>query len=206
MTNAPLRLVVLGDSLAYGTGAQRPEDSLGPRLVAALAAEGLEVGLDVVAVPGATSTDLAAQVRRAVAGRPDLALVVIGANDLARFAPPAPAAEALGRAVGELRTAGAEVMVVTAPDMSAVPWVPAQARALIRLACTQFRQMQAAAVAGAGGVVLPVAAELSRLMAADVRLFSGDRFHPSSAGYALIADNVAPHVVAAARYRASRAA
>ena len=36
-----LRFVVLGDSIAAGTGAGRPGDALGPRLTAALAAEGI---------------------------------------------------------------------------------------------------------------------------------------------------------------------
>ncbi|MCW2683885.1 MAG: hypothetical protein JWP33_1798, partial [Blastococcus sp.] len=29
MTRTPLRLLVLGDSIGYGTGARRPEDTLG---------------------------------------------------------------------------------------------------------------------------------------------------------------------------------
>ena len=42
--------------------------------------------------------------------------------------------------------------------------------------------------------------------AADPALFSADRFHPSPAGYALIAEALAPHVVAAARARRDAAA
>ncbi len=103
--------------------------------------------LRVLAVPGATSRDLAAQVRRAVLLGVDLALVVVGANDLTRLVPPA----------------------------------------------------QAAATEAAGGVVAPVSAELARAFAADPALFSRDRFHPSSAGYARIADTLTPYVVTAAR-------
>jgi lysophospholipase L1-like esterase len=38
----------------------------------------------------------------------------------------------------------------------------------------------------------------SRAFATDPSLFSADRFHPSSAGYAVIADAVLPALVAAA--------
>ena len=52
MARLPLRLLVLGDSIAYGTGALRAEDTLGRRLSAALTADGFDVDLHVLAVPG----------------------------------------------------------------------------------------------------------------------------------------------------------
>jgi lysophospholipase L1-like esterase len=77
-----VRLAVLGDSLAYGTGAAHPVDTLGGRLAGMLNRSGYAVELHVLAVPGATSFDLAAQVRRATPLDVDLAVVVVGANDL----------------------------------------------------------------------------------------------------------------------------
>ncbi|MFP5372513.1 MAG: enoyl-CoA hydratase-related protein, partial [Actinomycetes bacterium] len=76
----PLRLVVLGDSIAFGTGALRIEDTLGRRLATALIADGFDVDLHVLAVPGSVSRDLAAQVRRAEPLAADVAVIVIGAN------------------------------------------------------------------------------------------------------------------------------
>ncbi len=64
MTRGPLRLLVLGDSIAYGTGARLLEDTIGNRLVRSLEREGYDASLDVLAVPGATTRELAAQVRR----------------------------------------------------------------------------------------------------------------------------------------------
>src|SRR4051794_3129831 len=119
-----LRLAVLGDSIGYGQGARMPTDRLGPRLAAALEAAGFDVELHVLAVPRSTSADLAAQVRRALPLDIDLAVVVVGANDLARFVPPADAARALAGAVADLRGADIDVIVVPAPDMSVVPFVP----------------------------------------------------------------------------------
>src|SRR5690606_18772554 len=60
-----LRLLVLGDSIAFGTGAQRADDTLGRRLAAALTDDGADVELHVLAVPGAVSADLPRQVRAA---------------------------------------------------------------------------------------------------------------------------------------------
>ncbi len=206
MAATRLRLLLLGDSIAYGTGALRPEDTLGRRLAAALTAEGFDVDLRVLAVPGAVSADLAAQVRRAEPFAADGAVVVIGANDLARFVPPEQATAALGAAVAALRAHGTEVVVVPAPDMSSVPFVPPAFRPLVQAACAQLQQRQAAVAEAAGATVAAVAAEVGAAFAADPAMFSGDRFHPSSAGYARIAAVLEPSVLAAARARRDEAA
>ena len=197
---------MLGDSIGYGTGARRVGETLGPRLAELLAAEGYDVDLHVLAVPGATSGDLAAQVRRAAPLAADLAVVVIGANDLARFVPPAQAARFLARALAALRAGGTDVVVVPAPDLSAVPAVPPAFRAVVRSACAQLQRQQAAVAEAAGGAFAAISAELARAFTADPALFSADRYHPSSAGYARIAEALAPHVVAAARARRDDAA
>ncbi|MGY2066594.1 GDSL-type esterase/lipase family protein [Blastococcus sp. SYSU DS0619] len=206
MDRPALRLLLLGDSLAFGTGAARPADALGPRLTRALADDGFDVDLHVLAVPGAVSAGLAEQVRRALPLSADLAVVVIGANDLARFVPAEQAATALSAAVTALRAAGTDVVVVPAPDMSMVPFVPPALRALVRGACAVLQQRQSQVAATGGATVVPVAAEVARAFSAEPALFSADRFHPSSAGYARIAELLAPAVLAAARARRDDAA
>ncbi|SNS20037.1 Lysophospholipase L1 [Geodermatophilus pulveris] len=206
MTHTPLRLALLGDSLAHGSGAAGPQDALGPRLAAALTGAGYDVDLSVLAVPGAVSRDLATQVRRAAPLGPDLAVVVVGANDLARLVPPAQAAAALGRALQELRAAGTDVVVVPAPDMSTVPWVPPALRPLVQAASAQLQRAQAAVAHSAGAMVAAVSEAVTAAFGTDPALFSADRFHPSSAGYAHIAQALVPHVVAAAHARRDAAA
>ena len=199
-----LRFLVLGDSLAFGTGAASPSATLGARLARALTDAGHAVDLQVVAVPGATSLDLAAQLQRA--GDPDLALLVVGANDLTHQVPPDRAAVALGAAVRELRGRGTGVLVVPTPDLSAVAWVPPAFRVVVAGICDQLRARQTLAAEAAGAVVAPVAPELSARFAADPSLFSADRFHPSSAGYALVAEALTSPLVALAGTRQDDAA
>jgi lysophospholipase L1-like esterase len=193
-----LRFRVLGDSLAAGVGCSRVEETLGERLAAVLRADGHRVDIEVHAVSGARSAGLDAQVRAAVRSGVDVALVVIGANDLTSFTPPAVGAGLLHDAVAGLRRAGGQVVVATAPDLGVVSHVPPAYRAFVSRASGLYARAQADAVVRAGGVVAAVAPELSARFAGDPHLFSADRFHPSPAGYALIADALAPSVLAAA--------
>jgi lysophospholipase L1-like esterase len=199
-------MVVLGDSIAFGTGAGRSEDTLGSQLAAALTADGFDVDLHVLAVPGAASAQLAAQVRRAGPLAADLAVVVIGANDLARFVPAERAAADLAVAVADLRAGGTDVVVVPAPDMSSVPFVPPAFRPAVQAACALLQQRQAAVAEAAGASVAYIAADVGRAFTGDPALFSADRFHPSSAGYARIGAALLPYVRTAARTRRDGAA
>jgi lysophospholipase L1-like esterase len=192
-----LSLVLLGDSIAFGQGADRPADTIGRRLVAALEARGVTSELTVHAVPGAISAGLAAQVRAALRGPVDVAVVIVGSNDLTHFVPVDRAAAQLADAVRALRERGAEVVVVPAPDLAAVPFVPVNFRPLVRAASLQLRAAQTQAALDEGAYVAPID-ELAAQFAADIELFSGDRFHPSGRGYELIARTVLPAVLRAA--------
>jgi lysophospholipase L1-like esterase len=194
------RLAVLGDSIAWGQGAARERDRLAPRLAEGLELRGFEPETRVFARPGARSSALAAQVDLALQWRPDLVVVVIGANDLTHLEPIEPAVRALGDAVRRLRAVGAEVVVAPAPDLSAVPHVPVFLREVVRTAGDTFRERQVAAVLAEGGRIADPEKRASRAFATDPSLFSADRFHPSSAGYSVIADSLLPAVVAAATH------
>ena len=186
------RLALLGDSIAWGQGAARPRDRLAPRLTGGLATLGFEVEARVFAKRGARSSGLAAQVDAALPWSPALAVVVIGANDLTHREPVGVAARALADAVRRLRAAGAEVVVAPAPDLSAVPHVPPFLRDAVRAASQALRERQVAAVLAEGGHVADAEQRASRSFGADPSLFAADRFHPSSVGYAVIADALLP--------------
>jgi lysophospholipase L1-like esterase len=76
----------------------------------------------------------------------------------------------------------------------------------VRAASTLLQRLQASAVEAAGGVVAADAVAVSEAFAGDPAMFSADRFHPSSAGYAHIAAALTPHVLRAARARRDTAA
>jgi lysophospholipase L1-like esterase len=194
-----LRLAVLGDSIAHGIGATRRSDTLAARLEDALAETFIAADVRVFAVPGARSSDLAGQVRRAMTWQPDVAVVVIGANDLTQNVPPAVAAEQLRRAVRTLREHRGEVVVAPAPDLSVVPGIPAELRPVVRAASSRQRGAQVRAVLEEGGRIADAQGDTSAAFGTDESLFSADRFHPSSAGYALISEALVPVVVEAAR-------
>lgn len=78
---APLRLLVLGDSLSAGYGLARHEDGFERQLQAALAARGHDVTIVDGAVSGDTSAGGKARLDWALGDGADAAIVELGAND-----------------------------------------------------------------------------------------------------------------------------
>jgi lysophospholipase L1-like esterase len=200
------RFALLGDSIAWGQGAARAEDTLAGRLRLALAQHGFDTETRVAAVPGSRSRGLDAQVSAVLPWPPHVALVVIGANDLTHLVPPAAAAADLGRALARLRARDVQVVVAPAPDLGSVPHVPTALRAVVSQASAELRRLQAEQVRAHGGWLADDDHATSRAFAADRSLFSADRFHPSSTGYAAIAAALLPTVLEAVRAAASASA
>jgi lysophospholipase L1-like esterase len=192
------RLALLGDSIAWGQGARTQEDRLAARLTRGLDAAGHHPDTQVFAVPGAQSADLARQVDRAVEWGPHVSVVIIGANDLTHFVPVEQAASDLAAAVRRLRTQGSEVVITPAPDLSIVQHVPPALRQLVRAASERLRSLQVAVARDSGARVADDGGVSTERFRIEANLFSADRFHPSSAGYAVIAETLLPEVLAAA--------
>ena len=193
-----LHLAVLGDSSAAGLGCSDPGQTPGALLAGGLARElDRPVALQVLAVVGARSADLDPQVARALVQPVDVAVVLVGANDVTNRVPPATAARDLARAVETLRAAGAAVVVGTCPDLSTVEplWQPL--RSLAAVLSRRMARAQTVAVVEAGGSTVSLGDLLGPEFTGAAHLWSPDRFHPSAEGYARVADVLLPAVLSA---------
>jgi lysophospholipase L1-like esterase len=191
----PISFTVLGDSSAVGLGVDRAAQTPGVLIAAALAelAE-RPVRLTRLAVSGAKSPQLDAQVDAALAEHPDVALIMIGANDVTSRTRPAVSVRHLGEAVRRLSEAGAEVVVGTCPDLGTIRPIRQPLRTLARRWSRQMAAAQTIAVVEAGGRTVSLGSVLGPTFASDRTMFSRDEFHPSAVGYAHAAAVILPSV------------
>jgi lysophospholipase L1-like esterase len=196
-----LTLAMVGDSTAAGQGVRRARETPGAVLASGLAAVAERpVRLMSVARTGAKSTDLARQVQLLLdppATAPDVAVVMIGANDVTHRMPLATSVRLLSEAVRELRAAGTEVVVGTCPDLGTIEPVYQPLRWLARRASRQLAAAQTIAVVGLGGRTVSLGDLLGPEFEARPReLFGPDNYHPSAEGYATAALAILPTVCA----------
>jgi lysophospholipase L1-like esterase len=194
----PLHLSVIGDSAAAGLGCDSADQTPGALLAGGTARDLRQrVDLDVVAVTGARSAALEVQVARALRRPVDVAVIIIGANDVTHRVPVASAAHDLARAVRTLRAAGAVVVVGTCPDLGTVKPVMQPLRTVAARWSRRLAAAQTVAVAEEGGIAVSLGDLLARQFHELPHLWSDDRFHPSAEGYRRIVDAMLPSVLEA---------
>lgn len=194
-----ISMAMLGDSMAAGLGVATPEET-----PAALIAAGLServnapVRLTNVALVGAQSTDLDRQVSLALAARADVAMIMIGANDVTHRIQPSLSCAMLQAAVRRLREGGCEVVVGTCPDLGTIEPIAQPLRYLARRWSRQLAAAQTIVVVENGGRTVSLGDLCATAFVSNPReMFSDDRFHPSATGYAAAAMAVLPSVCAA---------
>ncbi|RFU41777.1 SGNH/GDSL hydrolase family protein [Actinomadura logoneensis] len=195
----PLSFAVLGDSTAAGLGVHTPGETPAALLADGLASiAGRPVLMVNVARSGSRSEALAAQTELALAAAPQIAVIMIGANDVTSRVRSADAVRHLAQAVERLRAAGAEVVVGTCPDLGSVKPLMQPLKWVARRASRQLAAAQTIAVVERGGRSVSLGDLLGREFAADpVGMFSEDRYHPSARGYAAAAMALLPSMAAA---------
>lgn len=195
---APVTLAMIGDSLAVGVGAERPSQTVGALLACGLGTLlGRPVDLINVAVTGSVSTDLDLQLRvlESIVQAPDVAVIVIGGNDVMQRESIPIAARHLYSAVVRLHRAGSRVVVATCPDMGTVPTLIQPLRFLAHRASRALARAQMMVVLRAGGSAVPLGVTLGPIFVRQPQLmFGADHFHPSCAGYARAASLLLPTV------------
>ena len=191
-----LKLYFLGDSTAAGVGATRAEDTF-PFLIAQQINEvkHQSVQLFDLAKSGSKAQDvLRFQVPAAESAHPEVAVIVVSANDVTHWTWPRAVENDLRSSVERLQRAGIRVVLVGTPEMD-IPLIREPLRSVIRWRghCMAERVRK---VAEEKKVFFVDLAKLTGHLFGQNprRFFSTDQFHPSGAGYGLWARAIYPEV------------
>ncbi|MGJ9421230.1 SGNH/GDSL hydrolase family protein [Aeromicrobium sp. CF3.5] len=201
LPGSPIQVLVLGDSAAVGYGMERA-DATPSAMIGIGLAHVLDAQIDVRcrAVVGAKASDLNAQIDQVGDFRPDLAVIIIGTNDVTHQVSPRTSANHLGRAVGRLVDLGTEVVVGTCPDLGTVQPIMQPLRTVARSLSRTLARRQTVAVVEAGGRAVSLGGLLGVLFMAERDVMFGvDRFHPSETGYANMVSVLVPALAASWR-------
>ena len=195
-----IELLLIGDSIAAGLGADDAKGTLGARLARRLAkSTDRAVRLRTAATVGAESSMLGGQLDALpVDYRPHLAVLIVGGNDVTHRVPVGESVKHLEHCIDRLRARGAEVVVGTCPDLGALRAVPQPLRALGSRASRQLAAAQRIAALDRGAWVVSLADVVGPFFITNPdEMFSLDRFHPSAVGYKRTAAAMLPSLLAA---------
>lgn len=197
----PLRLGLMGDSLAVGYAADDPQNTPGVILANGLAAASdRPVILTNVGEVGAESSALLTQlVQLQAAGEQDVVVIVVGANDVMHVKRFSDAVWPLSAVVRELRRGGSQVVVATCPDLGTIRPFGQPLRFIASWMSRVLAVAQAIVTLRAGGRTVSLGDIIGPLFTEDPSMFSPhDRLHPSDAGYRAAASVILPSVRVAA--------
>jgi lysophospholipase L1-like esterase len=198
----PWRLVALGDSSIAGVGADRLEGCLAVQIGQQVAdATGRLVHVRALGVSGARTADVTAtQVPVLDADDPpDAVIVVVGMNDIVHVTSPWAYHRAVRHLHTELRAVlDAPVIVCSMPEIRALTIVGHPLRDVAVAYGRMLGWIQRRVVLPLADVAFVDARRSAGPIFLDLpEAVSVDGFHPSSRGYALLADALAPAVGAA---------
>ncbi|MEO6605793.1 MAG: SGNH/GDSL hydrolase family protein [Aeromicrobium sp.] len=193
-----IRCLVIGDSAAVGYGMATsdttPTGLLGVGLAHMLDAQ---VEMQCHAKVGAQTSDLKAQIELAKDFKPDVAVIVVGTNDVTHRVRPTTSVRMLAEVVTQLTNDGCEVVVGTCPDLGTVRPILQPLREVARHWSRRLARQQTIATVGAGGRAVSLGDLLAGLFNEQRdQMFGADGFHPSAAGYANMVSVLMPAVAA----------
>lgn len=178
--NAPVKIAVLGDSLAAGYGIT-PEQAFPVRLEAALKAQGRTVTILNQGVSGDTTAGGLDRLDWMLADKPDIVLVELGGNDALRGIDPAVTEKNLAAIVEKLQAAHVTVWLagMMAPRNLGSDYVTAFDGIYKRLA-DKYK--------------VPLYPFILDGVAQDPALNQADGLHPNPKGAEIVADHLLPFV------------
>lgn len=194
-----IRIALLGDSSAAGYGVSTVSEVPGALIASGVAARAnRRVYLREFAVVGARSSDLLAQVERALPVEPAVTVILIGANDVTHTVLPGQSVQHLSEAVRRLNEAGSAVVVGTCPDLGTVQPIAPPLKQVARAWSRRLATAQTLTVLEAGGRTVSLGSILGPEFAASpTTLFGPDQFHPSVDGYRALSEVLVPTTLAA---------
>jgi len=189
----PKRIVALGDSLAFGTGATHPENAFIFRAYLRVRETHPGSRIDNLAIPGATARDvLRLQAPRLAHEVADAVIVCVGGNDVVRRVDAAAFAQTYAALVARIRALQphAALLCCGVPDVGLSPLFTG-------IDDADIAQLSRADDRAVSTIAVRAGATFVDLFGATVkhqgnRFLSEDRFHPSDAGYAVLAGVLAP--------------
>jgi lysophospholipase L1-like esterase len=194
-----IRVALLGDSSAAGYGVDRVEETPGALLASGLAERAdRRVYLREFAVVGAQSADLEEQIDRTLPIEPDVAVILVGVNDVTHTVLPSHSVRQLSEGVRRLREAGVRVVVGTCPDLGTIKPIAPPLKQVARAWSRRLAAAQTIAVVEQGGRTVSLGSILGpEFAAAPALLFGPDQFHPSADGYRSLVTVLLPSTLAA---------
>lgn len=197
----PIRCLILGDSASVGYG-MTSADQTPPGLIGLSLSHLLDapVSIHSEAVVGARTSDLREQINRGLTYSPDVAVIIIGTNDVTHHVPRRTSARQLQTAVRRLVDADCKVVVGTVPDLGTIRPIPQPLKWVARTHGRALAQAQTVAVVSAGGRAVSLGHLLGPVFDTEFEVMFGiDRFHPSATGYARIVAALVPSIAASVR-------
>ena len=193
VSDAEVKLLVIGDSSAAGVGVDQIGDSLGPKLAERIAAL---TGLSVFWRAAGANSAISAEIRDHVV--PNLTreafthiVLMIGTNDAKNFHGGRRFKKSFGSLLYAMKAKWPEARIVWSPpvDLKRVPALPPALAHVLELRARIVRKIGARLCAERGAIV---ATTLPRVEPAG---FSHDGFHASAEGYAYYANHLVSYVI-----------
>ena len=186
----PLRIVALGDSSLTGPGLEGAEHVW---LRVGLDRLGHDEPIDLLslAVGGSRAVDVERRVDEALAVRPDLVVVAVGANDALRGTPRRQFRANFDRMIGRLLEGAPVVAAANVGDLGNIARVPRPLNAVFHARARSVSSIIEDVVASHERAVLIDVTAADHVFR-DPTVFTADRFHPGPVGHVAWAEAAAP--------------
>lgn len=193
-----LSVAVIGDSLASGLGSTGTEGGLTQRVFNALRAARPGSTFANLSVPHATMGDvLHHQISQLRGTRPDVVILIAGANDLRYTRDRMVFARRFRVLLQEVHRAAPRARIFAAgmPDVTQTAGVPRFAKAAVSRICRAFDRTMRSIVEEFGDAFIDLYAYTSAPLEPGAEYLCGDGYHPNDFGYAEIARRALPAIL-----------